>query len=328
VGECVNVRRRLPLLAAPDGPRAPLPAGGWNSGEVKALCAAAEVHGVLPAVLANLRQVGLPAGAAEATRSFRERLLGQAAVAMQLRRQLAEACGALTSRGVEHVVLKGPEFADRLYPEPQFRPFTDIDILIRTDALPVAAAVMRALGYVPEELARRRAYGQQRWMPPEGRPRGDVEIHWDLVNAPGIRRGVSVVLDDLALEGAPSGLRRASPASLLLVAAVHAATSHRFDRLQPLVDIRQAALGAAGTVDEPWLADALDRTGAGLSLHMALHLAGRLLGCQACGAMAGRVRTAWTARVARLSLPAGTVLRRGWGASLRRQVIRELLKVQ
>ena len=42
---------------------------------------------------------------------------------LALRRQLAQIGAALAERRLPACVLKGPEFADRLYPSPALRPF-------------------------------------------------------------------------------------------------------------------------------------------------------------------------------------------------------------
>ena len=81
-------------------------------------------------------------------------------------------------------------------------------------------------------------------------PGAMVEVHDNLVNSPTVRRGVSVRLEDLPLERGPDGRLRATPAGLLIIAAVHGAASHGFEKVQHLCDIAQVVRGRAGPVDE------------------------------------------------------------------------------
>ena len=128
---------------------------------------------------------------------------------MLLRRQAAEIAAALAADGVPAMVLKGPEFADRLYPQPAVRVFSDIDLLIPKTAGAAAEAVMRRLGYEPAASSMKydEGYGERGWRRPKS-PGGLVEIHWNLVNSPTLRRMVSVELADLQVEPAPDATSR------------------------------------------------------------------------------------------------------------------------
>ncbi len=225
-------------------------------------------------------------------------------------------------------MLKGPDFADRLYPDPALRPFTDLDLLAPPAAVPQVEAALEAVGYRPEPAPKRKhagGYGERAWRLPDA-PTGAVEVHWNLVNSPPLRRRVSVEYDDLQLETA-DGAPRPTAASLLAVAAVHGATGHRFDRLQVLCDVCQAARGAAGELDEEWLAEFGRRTGASEVMATALHLAGRALGEPRCEELRGRLFGRRPGAATRLLLTPAVVLRsRRPLARLRRQLYRELLK--
>ncbi|HPD17578.1 MAG TPA: nucleotidyltransferase family protein [Planctomycetota bacterium] len=292
----------------------------------------ADRHGVLPAVARGLRllEAAEPAVAA-ALALAEERLLRGVAFALRLRMQLAAIAAALAEAGVPALVLKGPEFADRLYAEPALRPFTDLDFLLPREALGAAGAVLEGLAYrrCPEPPSKYPgAYGEEMWVLDEAGT-GAVELHWDLVNSPALRRRCSVGFGDLALAPPGAGaLPRATPASLLLIAAVHAAMSHRFDRLQPLADVCQAARGAAGPVDAAWLAEAASRTGSALALGAALRLAEALFREPACSELLARTpglsqaerRGRW------LLTPRAVLHSKSPAARARRQLFRELLK--
>ena len=288
---------RLALPVPP--PRPPGPATPW-------LLEQAARHNVLPAVV---RHLGHPAP---------PELVRAAGFTVLLRLRLAEISAALHAAGVPVIVLKGAEFADRLYPDPALRGFTDLDLLVPRAAVLAAGEVLRALGYRLKELhglAHAAPYGEQLWVPASG-PAFGVEIHWNLVNSPAVQRGVSVVFEDLQ-RGADG---RVSPAALLLIAAVHGAVSHQFDRLGLVVDAHQAA---ALPLDAAYLADATARTGARLAVVTALSLVERLWGVAPAVRLPGRPVDALAQR---LITPA-TVLRPATRrADVRRRLFRELLK--
>jgi hypothetical protein len=64
--------------------------------------------------------------------------------------------------------------------------------------------------------------------------------------------------------------------ALLFVAAVHGAAGHQFERLQPVVDVLQAARGAAGPIDRARLAYVAATTGATFAVQSALDLAAKI----------------------------------------------------
>lgn len=75
----------------------------------------------------------------------------------------SEAVDALSAAGAAPVVLKGMHTAHQYFDEPGARVSSDIDILLRPDELPIAAAVLTELGYVPGASAHR----QRSWSRPD-----------------------------------------------------------------------------------------------------------------------------------------------------------------
>ena len=171
---------------------------------------------------------------------------------------------ALSARSIPAFILKGADFADRLYNPPSLRPFTDVDIMVPCDAMADVSTVLQGLGYRQTRGNLKyisSGYGQQVWAP-DSLPGGKIEIHWDLVNSPAIRRNVSCSFHDLQFENSSEDSQPVpSPASLLLIASVHAATSHSYDRLLQLYDIRQICLGKAGRLDTAYLSETVNRSG-------------------------------------------------------------------
>lgn len=316
----------LLTLSDPDGQRE-LPLQPPTSGQWPALFERADYHGVLPAMIANIRRVAM---AKEDHAGARARLIGRAALSLAIRGQIRGIAGEFKAAGIPVAILKGADFADRLYPDPSLRPFTDLDLLVPESVVADAEKAMSRLGYVPCEASMKysRGYGERSWVRPD-RHEGTVEIHWNLVNSPTIRRGVGVSWDDLAFETGPregDGISRPTAPARLLIAAVHAAASHGFDRLQPLYDVCLASRACASEGDICWLSETARRTGAVLPLAAALALCRRLFDEPACvqvqTAMRLPPRGAWS-----VLLTPGVVLR-GHSRldSFKRQLFRELLK--
>jgi len=309
-------------LADPGG--TPLP-GSFRLSAATELLRLADAQGVLPTVLARLPEAVRGA----ATQAWRATLEAAAAQTLVLRQVALRLTGLLDAAGIDALVVKGPSFADRLYPASCWRPFTDLDLLLQRRDLPAAAAVMRAAGFRPEGLALKHApdaYGEEKWVADQGGLEVLVELHWDLIGSPTLRRGRRC---DLALLQSEGGAR--TPAALLLVAAVHAAYGHAFDRLQPLVDVLQATRGAAGPPDIGWLSRraAEGRLGPGLAL--ALDLAARAFAAPECEALRRRLGLRRPPFAVRWLMTPGVVVataaKRPGLQSWRRQFIRPWLKL-
>jgi hypothetical protein len=67
--------------------------------------------------------------------------------ALSLERDLVDVGEALAAAGIEHVVLKGPAVARVGYPDPSWRPFGDVDLLVPSDRFDAACLVLSYLGY-------------------------------------------------------------------------------------------------------------------------------------------------------------------------------------
>jgi hypothetical protein len=304
----------------------------------------AEAHGVLPAVMANLHRLDRegcrllpdsPEGGASRTSlrdvlsdGFGGELLARAARALAIRSQAAEIGEEFSAGGIPATVLKGLDFADRLYADPSLRGFGDLDILTPRSSLAPAEAVLVRLGYARNEPGMKHDadYGQLRYVRPGAA--GAVELHWNLVNSPKLRAALSVSYEDVDFlpPSAENGWSLPSPASLLLIAAVHAAVSHEMDNLQSLCDVCQAARAAAGPIDTTRLTEAIHRTGTGLAVAAALDTAGRLFREPKCSQLAAEVglrrHGVW-----RVLITPGVVARRhAYMDSFRRKCFRELLR--
>jgi len=335
----------LLALADPEGPRGPLPGCRLSVPEVASLCLLANRHGVLPAVVCQIERLlrdepALLLADAKAVSEVSQtlgqvnkRLAQRTAMAMFLGAESQRLIGEFAAAGAEGIVLKGGDFAARLYAHPALRTFGDIDLLVRLRDAQVVAAAMARLGYVTRETRLKYAggYSERTWEHPEITG-AMVEVHDNLVNSPTVRRGVSVQLEHLPLERGPDGRLRATPAGLLIIAAVHGATSHAFEKVQHLCDIAQVVRGRAGPVDERSLQECVGRTGAGLSLATALDLTARSLNEPACARLLERLGLRWPRRIVGLLMTPAVVVRSQGahrrGVTWRRRMLRQMLKTR
>ncbi len=314
------------------------------AGFARLLTLAAE-HGVAPAVCRNLDRLISAAGwesllsnhevaekrelAATALAAAKREWLQFIATTLHLRQAAERLLAHLAQHSLPAAVVKGEDFADRLYPQPALRPFRDIDLLLPREAFELSAPHMEALGHVRVASGERHdsGYGEQTW-DSISLPRVRVDMHWNLINSPSQRRASSLAFDDVNWAQCPrTGRLRASAGSMLLIATVHAVLGHRFDRLQHLCDIRQICRGAAGALDPTELAETALRCGVAASLCGGLAVTANLLHDPHCEALLAelrlpRHRTRW-----KLLVDRGTLLEPYTGPhKLRRTLVREWMK--
>jgi hypothetical protein len=278
----------------------------------------AEAHSVLPAVMRNFPPFAAdPAFAGVLTQARARYRMARAFVLMlnSEHQALATVLAELPA-----AVIKGPAFAQRIYPDRELRTFTDIDLLISPSATSEVAALLTAGGY---ELVNEEGAGERREWKWEKRdnPALMVEVHTDVVHAPA---SLSLTYDDLAQE-------IETPAGCLMVAIVHGAFSHGFERIQHIVDVCQAARALVAEADQRRFEALVERTGAHYAAVVGLDLAGRMFAEPRCQQIAQALGPQPRTRLARLlidrSVVTSTKTRRRVIHSWRRQAFRELLKV-
>jgi hypothetical protein len=146
---------------------------------------------------------------------------------------------------VGFVVLKGPALAHSVYPDPSWRSFADLDLLVRTEDWRRALGVLAELGCT-RRLPEPRPGFDERFgkaathRTPEGE---EIDLHRTLVLGP---FGLWIRPEELfgrtaAFEVGGRGLPRLDGAGLLLNACVHAALGQRRPFLQTVRDVAQVA---------------------------------------------------------------------------------------
>jgi hypothetical protein len=228
--------------------------------------------------------------------------IGQAMLLDRFRHDITR---ALAAGGVGLSVVKGPVFAERLYPVRGDRLFTDIDLMVEDGAMGKAIAVMAEFGYRrcdgPESGLRRSK--EYKFTHPAHR-NVLIELHGDMVHYPLLRRRAAFGRRELLRAGDGDG---EAPGALLATAIVHATLGHKFERLIMLVDVLQAArrLPAA---DHRRFADTLAAMRLGLECAVCLNVTAGLFEDGAARELAGRFRSGLRSRAGRLLVTPRSVI--------------------
>jgi hypothetical protein len=318
----------LVFLADPAPPGEP-PSVRLRSKDAAPLLAAARLHGVLPTVLRGLNAAYPQFAELNGVRAAGRLVWSTAALSLALRHHGRRIIAALQSAGIGAAIVKGPAFADRIYPDPALRPFSDLDILVHPTDRAAVRELMPGLGFHAPGLRPlgEKDHREDQWVL-AGQPAVLVEIQDDLVHSPNLVTRHRFGLADLlaAGEGDPT-----AAAAILLTATVHGAIGHQCDRLRFLVDICQAARNMPATSDWKSVRSLSDRCGILTGSAAALDLAARTFGGQACRLAADQLRApslqrafcraVWTP--ATVWHAQGPARRKG---SWRRKLIREIVK--
>lgn len=230
-------------------------------------------EGTWPMLLANLydqRLTGLATqgverGWVDLTTKQRDELLARFRDAMfqalALERNLVNLSVDFERAEVEMVVVKGPALAHTMYPDPSWRPFADIDLVVRGRDFRRACELLEQRGY-RRDLPEPRAgfdlrFGKAaEYAGPDGLT---VDLHRTLVVGP---FGLWVDPDELLEQTTPFSLggrrlQRLDDTSLLLHACMHASLGWWPPLLMPVRDVAQVA--SVGRVDWDVAADRMRR---------------------------------------------------------------------
>ena len=149
-------------------------------------------HGVSSFLFNHLSAVPRADGAlSEVLNRLRAGLFGDIQFRMFLTRELLNLCQQFQTQGIPLLAYKGPALSFFLYQDVTFRPFSDLDILVRKKDFQKAAGLLRQMGYhfpldrlTPKRrraaLRCERSYTMSRLI--EGK-RVIAELHWDIMPA-------------------------------------------------------------------------------------------------------------------------------------------------
>lgn len=233
---------------------------GLHQDDGEAISISQENWPLLLATMQNQRLTGFAVAAAESgsltlSSAQAEELLDRHRDAMlqvlALERHLVTLSAALEDEGVQMVLLKGSALAHTVYPDASWRPFADLDFLVRGQDFQRACEVLADRGFrrgLPEPRARFDVrFGKAAELTgPSGLM---VDLHRTLVVGP---FGLWIDLDDLFTGTAPLSiggrvLRRFDDTNLFLHACMHASLGWWPPLLMPIRDVAQ--VGSYAKVD-------------------------------------------------------------------------------
>ena len=97
----------------------------------------------------------------------------------------AEVFEALSRQGVRTLVLKGALLARTVYPAPEARIRSDLDVLVASESVEDACAALWGIGFAPSyEVHGGPPMTQAQWIRRGDSPIHAVDLHWDLSNRP------------------------------------------------------------------------------------------------------------------------------------------------
>ncbi len=182
--------------------------------------------------------------------------------ALDLERTLLRLSDRFDAAGVNIVVLKGPAIAHAVYPDPSWRPFGDLDVLVRTVDWKRACEVLREAGFIRNLPEPHRGFDEQfgKAASHSDRIGRQVDLHRTLVLGP---YGLLMDPDELFGRTSEFGLggrrlRRLDDTAALVNACLHAALGAWPPLPLPLRDVAQVAWSgrvdwdALSTLAERW----------------------------------------------------------------------------
>jgi hypothetical protein len=167
--------------------------------------------------------------------------------ALGLERTLLRLADGFDAAGVRSVVLKGPSFAHSLYPDPSWRPFADLDVLVPTGQWRRACAILAEAGF-RRDLPEPRPRFDERFGKAASHTDGSghqVDLHRTLVLGPyGFLMDPAELFDrTTGFELGGRALRRLDGAATVIHACLHATLGSWPPLALPLRDVAQAAWG-------------------------------------------------------------------------------------
>jgi glycosyltransferase involved in cell wall biosynthesis len=287
--------------------------------EARELVVQADKHGVLPAVLRYYTPFRSDAGFADIKAEALTRDRSNLTYSLMLRAHSQTVMAA--AAGLPVAMVKGPVFAHTIYPSPNFRNYTDIDLLVAPEAESRLSRVLEEQRFKPADDDRDPDRQAWKWFHRDNDALM-IEVHTNLVHHPGLRQALSIAYEDLA------GIAE-TPAALLTVAVMHGALA-RYKMLRQVVDICQAARAVDSSEEERRFEALVRQTGTRFAAIAGLDLGYRLFGEHRCRELACGLGSARFAGLARLLLDrsaiTSTMGSKRFLHSWRRQGFRVLLK--
>jgi hypothetical protein len=225
----------LELLRVTPGPPETVRAAmsQMDENEFVAKCAR---HGLSGLAQHELRQCGV-ALSDVATTTLKRNALSVAVMGIRLKKLLFASLEALSRHGVVPVLLKGYGLAYRCYPDPLYRPISDVDLLVSRGELKAAEAALVEIGLKKDERLEEFQLQHHHHLNFYGTA-GAVELHFRAISGFGGAIEAQGLLERAVqrdLEGHP--VRYLKPEDELAYLATHA-TQHLFKGVGWLYDLK------------------------------------------------------------------------------------------
>lgn len=229
----------------PEAEPLPLPRPAWSRAGAR----------LVAARIAGLALAAVDVGAIEPPVRIVDRLRRAQDDAMlrclDLERRLLAVVARLRDGGIDPLVLKGSALAHASYPDPAWRPFLDIDLLVRRPDRRRASEILSRAGYVPVRPSPRPAFDDRfaKAVVHRCADGAEIDLHRTIADGP---FGVWIDADELTGMTVPWALadepmRRLDDTGLFLHACVHAALGTANPGWIAIRDVAQTAL--RGRVD-------------------------------------------------------------------------------
>jgi hypothetical protein len=202
----------------------------------------ATVHRVAPLIRQALAAAPKGAVPGPIMAQFDAALWHSQAATLLCEYELASLLTTLAAARVNVLVLKGATLAHTLYPQPELRPYHDLDILCRHAEYPRLACALTAAGYAAEaknepwvRLSPLASFPVQTYRPPSGTL--DIEVHTDVLQLGLVERNHENFWSEAeTLSLGSVAMRSLAPIHQVLHLAAHA-HRHGYVRLLWLVDL-------------------------------------------------------------------------------------------
>ncbi len=235
----------LRCIRAYFGAKEALPPVRLDEIDADLLLAEAGEHGLIPLMHRQLEQMpGIPTAWREAFKADAQRIV---ASSLGLSQELVSIAQHFVGAGVDALAFKGPAQAVQAYGDLGFRPFSDLDLLVRWRDVEDALRVLEDQGYILPEPMPSLAHMRAHWYHvPCHHPAKEVlvEVHWHPVSNRFVLR-----LDEggywerrASVEIRGHSVPTTGWEDTLLITCAHA-TKHHWERLEWAVSV--AALSAA-----------------------------------------------------------------------------------
>jgi hypothetical protein len=242
-------------------------------------------HGVAPLICHNLHKTGLIRWAPPASAQIlRSTYYSNAARNALLYNELRRVLKTFRDQRIEVIALKGAALAEYVYSNRALRAMSDVDLLVRKNALDKVEAQLIGMGYTLDENAQPRAYHLQNhyhWV--FTKPSAvSIEIHWH-IERPNGPFGIDVGgFWDRARPAAVAGveIQALSPEDLLLHLCQHMHKHAMIGGIRPLCDIAHVTERYNDVMNWTKFTSRSLEWGVAPSAYVALYLAKELLGAE------------------------------------------------